>query len=84
MGRARRGGSVPTTMLTQCERCSHELWSEVRAHGAARLLVHFDDDERSATYAEHAPRCPGCGAGLDRGTTEADGEAHPSERRGGR
>lgn len=58
-------------MLTTCESCGHGLWSEVRALGASRFLVHFDD-ERSDTYAEHAPRCPGRGARLDRGAPDAD------------
>lgn len=62
MGPARRGVGVAATMLTPRENCGHGLWSEVRASGASRLLVHFDDDERSATHAEHVRRCPGCGA----------------------
>ena len=63
-------------MLTPCEDCGHELWSEVREVGAFRLVVHFDDDKRSGTYAEHAPSCPGCGARLDRGLTVPDPVRH--------
>ena len=42
----------------------------MRKVGASRFVVHFDDNERSGTYAEHAPRCPGCTARLGRGLPE--------------
>ena len=67
-------------MLTPCKDCGHRLWSEVRKVGASRLVVHFDDDERSGTYAEHAPRCPGCAARLDRGLPEFVPGSHPPGR----
>lgn len=52
-------------MLTPCLNCAHALWSEVRSVGALRLIVYFDDDQGSETYAEHVARCPGCGDRLD-------------------
>ena len=52
-------------MISPCPDCGHRLWSEVRKAGAFRFLAHFDDDERSATYAEHTHHCPGCGVRLD-------------------
>ncbi len=64
---ARRGGSVPATMTTECGNCGHRLWAEVRSAGAFRFVAHFDGDERSDTYAEHTPFCPGCGGSLDLG-----------------
>jgi hypothetical protein len=51
-------------MLDPCTECGHALWSEVRRHGAFCFVVHFDDDGRSDTYAEHVLTCPGCGGGL--------------------
>lgn len=75
----RPGGRVAATMLTLCEGCGHRLWSEARSAGAFRFLAHFDDDEGSATYAEHSPSCPSCGLKLDAGMTgpEAPGEHFP-------
>ena len=52
-------------MLASCNRCGHDLWSEVRCLGSFRFLIHFDDDEGSGTYAEHVSVCPGCGGGLN-------------------
>ena len=60
-------------MLTLCSGCGHSLWAEVKSAGAFRFLAHFDDDERSATYTEHVPGCPGCGTRLDRGMTGTGG-----------
>ena len=60
-------------MLTPCAGCGHKLWAEVKSAGAFRFLAHFDDDEGSATYAEHVPGCPGCGARLDRGMAGTGG-----------
>jgi hypothetical protein len=51
-------------MLDPCTECGHTLWSEVRRHGAYRFVVHFDDERRSDSYAEHVLACPGCGGGL--------------------
>ncbi|MDQ3438118.1 MAG: hypothetical protein M3491_12465 [Actinomycetota bacterium] len=45
----------------------------MRHVGAFGFVVHFDDDERSATYAEQVRVCPACGAGLAH---------HAAERRG--
>ena len=67
MVRARRGGRVAATMLTICGGCGHRLWSEIKNVGVFRFLAHFDDDEGSATYAEHSPSCPSCGLKLDKG-----------------
>ena len=82
MNQQRPGGRVAAAMLTLCAGCGHRLWSETRNAGAFRFLAHFDDDEGSATYADHSPSCPTCGLGLDKGMPgpEASGE-HP--RRGG-
>ena len=67
MNQQRPGGMVGAAMLTLCAGCGHRLWSEVRNAGAFRFLAHFDDDDGSATYAEHSPSCPSCGLGLDKG-----------------
>ncbi len=48
-------------MFIWCEECGHGLWFEVREAHGMRSLLYFDDDERSATYAEHVTRCPNCG-----------------------
>ena len=61
-GRSRR--DKLSRMLDPCSECGHALWSELRSHGALRFVVHFDDDRRSDTYAEHVLTCPGCGGGL--------------------
>ena len=73
MKRHRPGGRVAAAMLTLCTGCGHRLWSEVRSAGAFRFLAHLDDDEGSATYTEHTPGCPGCGARLDRGIAGTGG-----------
>ena len=52
-------------MLSPCPNCDHSLWSEVRSVGSCRLVVYFDDDEGSDTYAEHVSRCPRCDGRLD-------------------
>ena len=52
-------------MFTLCKGCGHSLWVEVRSAGTFRFLAHFDDDEGSATYAEHSPSCRTCGLRLD-------------------
>ena len=69
MKRRRPGGRVGAAMLSLCASCGHKLWSEVVKVGASRVLAHFDDDEGSATYAEHSPSCPSCGLRLDKGTS---------------
>jgi hypothetical protein len=51
-------------MVTPCESCGHKLWWEEREVGSIRFVLYFDDDERSATYAEHVLNCPGCGLSL--------------------
>ena len=61
-------------MITLCRRCGHVLWSEVRSAAAFRFLVYFDDDQRSETYAEHVPRCPGCGVKLGNDAFEREYE----------
>ena len=47
-------------MLTPCPECGHKLWSEVGSLGAFRMVIFFDDDEGSGTYAEQVSRCPEC------------------------
>jgi hypothetical protein len=48
--------------LSSCPERSHRLWTEVGSIGAFRMVVFFDDDEDSHTYAEQVERrCPGCG-----------------------
>ena len=69
-------------MLTPCESCGHRLWSEIGSAGAFRFLAHFDDDDGSATYAEHSPSCPSCGLGRDKGMTGPE-EPGGATRRGG-
>ena len=71
MGRAGRDGSVRATMRTECDECGHRLRAELRSAGAFRFVVHFDDDERSATHAERTPSCPSCGVRLDLGMSPA-------------
>jgi hypothetical protein len=51
-------------MSDSCNECGRALWSEMRHEGAQRFVVHFDEDGRSDTYAEHVLACPGCGGGL--------------------
>jgi hypothetical protein len=51
-------------MLTPCPECDHALCSEVRRVGGLRLVVYFDEEKRSETYAEQVRSCPGCGAAL--------------------
>ena len=58
-------------MLISCKHCGHKLWSEVVKVGVSHVMAHFDDDERSDTYAEHVPDCPECGSSLDRGIPAA-------------
>jgi hypothetical protein len=57
-------------MLVPCTECGHPLWSEVRRAGTFRFVAHFDDEERSETYAEQVRSCPGCGEGLSRQALE--------------
>jgi hypothetical protein len=35
--------------------------------GAFRFVVYFDEDEESASYADHVKLCPGCSVGLGGG-----------------
>jgi|SRR5918997_96550 hypothetical protein len=51
-------------MVIPCPDCGHILWAELRGVGASRLVVYFDDDEQSGTYAEHVACCPECGTRL--------------------
>ena len=51
-------------MITPCESCGHKLWWEEREVASIRFVLHFDDDERSDSYAEHVLKCPGCGLSL--------------------
>ena len=51
-------------MLSPCPGCDHTLWTEVGTIGAFRLVVFFDDERASDTYAEQVDRCPGCGLWL--------------------
>jgi hypothetical protein len=39
--------------------------------GSFRFVAHFDDDQRSDTYAEQVRTCPGCGEGLSRQALES-------------
>ena len=80
MAWARRDGSVAATMLTLCGGCGHRLWLEARSAGVFRFLAHFDDDERSATYAEHSPSCPSCGLKLDAGMPGPEASGGPTRR----
>ena len=67
-------------ILTHCKGFGHRLWSEVRAFGALRFVVHFDADERGAAHGEHTPVCPDCGGRLDLGTMPGPsvGFIHPT------
>ncbi len=47
-------------MEASCSNCGHSLWTENRGVGAFDLVVYFDDDERSGSYAERVSRCPTC------------------------
>ncbi len=51
------------TTLLYCE-CGYVIWMEVWRRGAEPVVVFFDDEETSETYAEQVVRCPGCGEGL--------------------
>ena len=65
-------------MLILCGGCGHSLWSEIRSAGTFRFLAHFDDDEGSATYAEHVPSCPTCGLKLDTGMPGPETSGDPN------
>jgi uncharacterized protein YbbK (DUF523 family) len=54
-------------MQRACLECGHRLWEEARCVGAFRFVVYFDEDEESASYAEHVKLCPECGVGLGGG-----------------
>ena len=41
--------------------CSHKIWCEVRYEADLVILIFFDDEETSETYAEQITHCPGCG-----------------------
>jgi hypothetical protein len=51
-------------MITPCESCGHQLWSEEREVASIRFVLYFDDEERSDTYTEHVLHCPNCGLSL--------------------
>jgi hypothetical protein len=52
-------------MLSLCPECTRALLSRLRRIGAAfGVVVYFDEDDRSDTYAEQVRTCPGCGASL--------------------
>ena len=80
MNQQRPGGMVGAAMLTLCGGCGHRLWSEIKNAGAFRFLAHFDDDDGSATYAEHSPSCPSCGLRLDKGMPGPEEPGGPNRR----
>ena len=76
-------------MRSACLECGHRLWKEVRCVGDFRFVVYFDEDEESASYAEHVKRCPECGVGLGGGkyprspsriSEESDAKTPPQQR----
>ncbi|CAA9462381.1 MAG: hypothetical protein AVDCRST_MAG02-2535 [uncultured Rubrobacteraceae bacterium] len=69
-------------MLTLCGGCGHRLWAEIRNAGAFRFLARFDDDEGSATYADHSPSCPTCGLLPDVRPRAGQGHSRPRGARG--
>ncbi len=48
--------------LVYCS-CAHKIWCEVRYEADLVILIFFDDEETSETYAEQITHCPGCGGG---------------------
>jgi hypothetical protein len=51
-------------MLSLCLECTRALLSGVRRVGEFGVVVYFDDDDSSDTYAEQDRSCPGCSASL--------------------
>ncbi len=51
-------------MLTSCSKCGHRLRSEQGSLGVFRMVVFFDEEEGSDTYAQQVDRCAGCGLWL--------------------
>jgi len=51
-------------MLTSCPKCERRLRSEQGSLGVFRMVVFFDDEEGSDTYAQQVDRCAGCGLWL--------------------
>jgi hypothetical protein len=47
-------------VLIPCPECGQKLWTELGNVGLFRLVMFFDDDEGSDTYAERVDCCPGC------------------------
>jgi len=70
-------------MVAPCSKCGHVLWAEVRSLGAFGLIVYFDDEVHSESYAEHVRSCPKCGVRLSGGLgkltpQEVEGEPWPT------
>ena len=47
-------------VVVSCPECGHSLWAEACGVGQFNLVVYFDDDERSVSYAEPITSCPTC------------------------
>jgi hypothetical protein len=47
-------------MITMCGRCGHRVRAEVGVTDGRGVLVYFDDDRASGSYAEHVVDCPCC------------------------
>lgn len=47
-------------MVVSCPECGHPMWAEACGVGQFNLIVYFDDDERSDSYAEPVTSCPTC------------------------
>lgn len=69
-------------MLVSCTECGHALWAEDRSAGVFDLVVYFDDDERSDSYAEHITSCPGCDTWCGPRVYDAAKGLHYAARRG--
>jgi hypothetical protein len=51
-------------MVMMCGRCGHRVRAEVDVTDGRGVLVYFDDDRMSKSYAEQVASCPGCGQDL--------------------
>ena len=51
-------------MITMCGQCGHRVRAEVGVTDGRGVLVYFDDDRTSESYAEYVASCPGCGQRL--------------------
>lgn len=69
-------------MLAPCPDCGHPLWVEDRGAGAFDIVVYFDDEERSGSYAEPVTSCPTCHSWCGPRVSDPAGGLHHAAQRG--